>query len=621
MERVKMSASKTIIKIGLLTIAIFAVLLIALNYVFDENRYKIVLQEQLNKMTGVKIVLDGPMDISFFPLPHVSLKDVKLNIDIGKNKALTFQVKALSFALPWKSFFEDIKEISDIQAQSILVNYDDNKNQGLSLFFEHFEGDIINTMDKLDVPEFELSLGNNKIKGDVVISFANNQTDVKGNLETQQWQSFVSSSHFGATDKAILNKILHDQWLKQVNVDLKVKINKLILKDDTLKEAKFAVTIKDNRLTVVYKGKIAAIEHSGKVTLQNSENNKPLITVDFKVNDPEKTKNMEGVLKALYETDSPQVKVFLKLAQLKIPVSDNNPSSNRFFLTEFISFDRLQALNADFVIQAVDVLIGTIPLQNITFEAKFKKNEIKLTSKGQFKNGEQVSHFDIKFNEKQPDVSLDAVIDLKNADASEVMKLFNKASTLQGGQLNLSFKGNSKGANPHALMANVNGKAVVFIQNMTLLNKAIDSRQVDIFAAILKSIHSKKNETLFECVAVKLDFMNGIAKANRSVALETPDIYALGAGTLNLRTQILDFAFELQPRSNLNVEIGSIDHLVYLKGTLQSPQISMSPKGLIKEGGTLVLGVATGGLSVLAEKLYKVATKTNSPCKQVLNAS
>ncbi|MGD9591886.1 MAG: AsmA-like C-terminal region-containing protein, partial [Candidatus Berkiella sp.] len=280
--------------------------------------------------------------------------------------------------------------------------------------------------------------------------------------------------------------------------------------------------------------------------------------------------------------------------------------------------DRIRSIQSELTIQVQEIILGKLNIQKATIDAKVKKDALNILVKSGFEQGSQESQFSINFADLPGDYALQADIDLKSANASNVIKLLDKDSMVDGGTLNLSFKGNTKGNNFKTMISNLSGKAVVYIQNMKLLNKTIDSRHLDLFAAILKSFDNKKNETLFECVAIKLDFLNGIAKANQSIALETPDIYAMGAGVLNLRTSKLDFAFNLYPRSNVNIEIGSLDQRVYLKGTIENPQIVLSPKALIKEGGTLALGVATGGLSLLAEKLYKVTTKQSSPCKQVL---
>ncbi len=103
-----MSASKTIFKIVFLTIFLFALLLFGIHYVVDENKYKPLLQAQLNKMTGVEIPLNGQMKVSWIPLPHIELKDIKINMPLSKTKALNFQVEAMSLALPWKYFYQDI---------------------------------------------------------------------------------------------------------------------------------------------------------------------------------------------------------------------------------------------------------------------------------------------------------------------------------------------------------------------------------------------------------------------------------------------------------------------------------------------------------------------------------
>jgi len=612
-----MSAGKTVLKIVFGTIIIFAALLYAMIYAIDANKYKLILQAQLNRMTGVDIRLDGPMNIRVLPFPHVELKDVNIKIDMGKYKQLDFQVNSMSLGLPWRSFYQELKEISEIDANSIIVSYVDNKKVMLSLYFEHFEGDIANAFDKVDISSFKIKHGSNDVKGNMHINYAHNKTFINGIVETDHFHSPLASNQLIANEKVILNKILQDEWLKQVEAQIAVKVNKLQLQDSTLENAKFDLSVKDNRLTVVYQGSVAAIQHSGKVIVHKNKNNAPQIDAAFKVKYPNDVNSMDGEVKAIYEGEARQLQGKIKVNQLKLPISEKSAADEPRVSKEMLHIERLRSFEGDFVIEADELLVDKFKWQKAIINAKVKKNSAQLTLKGLFHQGEQESKFDLTFNDKS-EFTLTTNLVLKHAQASEAIKFIAQDSKLEDGKLNFQFNGHSKGTSVNALMTNISGNAVIDIQQMKLLDKTIDSRHVDVFAAILKTFKSKKNETLFECVAIKLDFVNGIAKANQSIALETPDIYALGAGTLNLHTKKLDFAFDLQPRSNMNVELGSLDHVVYLQGTLDSPQVTMSSKGLIKEGGTLVLGVATGGLSLLAEKLYKVATKS-SPCKQVLS--
>ncbi len=122
------------------------------------------------------------------------------------------------------------------------------------MFFERFEGHIINKFDKVAFHAFKLKLGSNNIKGNFEIAFAKEKTNIKGNVETQVWHSFLSSKQVATVDKTILNKTLPDDWLTHVSANVMVKINKLQLQDDMLNNAKFNIEIKNNRLSVVYEG-------------------------------------------------------------------------------------------------------------------------------------------------------------------------------------------------------------------------------------------------------------------------------------------------------------------------------------------------------------------------------
>lgn len=601
---------KTILKIVFFIILLLIAIGLVMVYTIGEHKNKEILQAQISKVTGLEVVLGGAIDFNLFPLPHIHLEDVSLRADLKNNKELLFKFKKVSFSLPWKSFYQELKELKHIQAEDLTLNYFSHGKIEQSINFDKFKGNITSVNESLNISDFELTLGKNAIKGNLAFVFTNDKTTMKGDLALSSFNSFLSSKSFTGNNRTLLNKFLNEESLKSLEATLQVKIKQLALQDAVLQNVKLQVDLKNSMLIVTYQGKEGELSHKGKIVLQ-SKKNSPQLLASFNINDPKGIKTMEGMVGFLYEQENPLFTGKIKLKQWTLSLL-NEDQTNLNFLKKIKDYE------GDLAVEVADLTVDKFKLQNAHLFLKLKKNLMSADLKGTLEQGESINHITVNYNESAPNFSVSANVQLKNAKATEIIKLFDTRATILGGQLNFSFNGNSKGVNVANMLANLNGNATIYIKDLKLINQNIDSSKVDIFAAIFKSFNSKKSDTNLECIAIKLDFTNGIASANQSIAIETADLFALGAGSLNLRTQKLDFAFDLQPRSNLNVEIGSLDHVVYLKGTLANPQIETSAKGFIKEGGTLMLGLATGGMSLLAEKLYKVATKNSSPCKQVL---
>jgi uncharacterized protein YhdP len=88
------------------------------------------------------------------------------------------------------------------------------------------------------------------------------------------------------------------------------------------------------------------------------------------------------------------------------------------------------------------------------------------------------------------------------------------------------------------------------------------------------------------CLVARFDFEDGIATA-RQLVLETDKVQAVGAGTLDLRDQTMDFVFQPRPKQNdLVGEVGPVG----VKGPLSGPEIQLT-KGTV---ATKVIGETVG---------------------------
>ena len=190
---------------------------------------------------------------------------------------------------------------------------------------------------------------------------------------------------------------------------------------------------------------------------------------------------------------------------------------------------------------------------------------------------------------------------------------------MHNGNLEVNFNGVGQGKSLHSVIATLSGKALIYIQELTIEQARIDSRFVDLFSALWKAFTPTQHGTLLQCAVLRFDIAQGQAKAKQSIGMETSDLSILGGGDLNLITKEMNFVFDMYPRSHLNIELGSFNNIVFVKGTIKEPQVSASMQGVIKEGGSIALGIATGGISLIVEKLVKMATQNKSVCQQVLS--
>ena len=88
------------------------------------------------------------------------------------------------------------------------------------------------------------------------------------------------------------------------------------------------------------------------------------------------------------------------------------------------------------------------------------------------------------------------------------------------------------------------------------------------------------------CFVARFDFKDGVGTA-RTLVLETDKVQAPGAGTLDLRTETMDFTFAPRPkRQNLVGRVGPVD----VRGPLSSPEVELADGAVAAK----VLGEAIG---------------------------
>lgn len=175
------------------------------------------------------------------------------------------------------------------------------------------------------------------------------------------------------------------------------------------------------------------------------------------------------------------------------------------------------------------------------------------------------------------------------------------------------------GKSGQALLASAEGRVEVQI-GAGRINKEIAVLPLSgIFVTLLETLSSSsegEQGTKLECAVLKMDISEGIATSPQGIAMQTDKLNVLGAGTLNLSTGEIDFHFKTVKRSGLGVSIlGIADRFVRIAGTLQKPEVTVDPKGLLIHGAA---ALATSGVTLLFDNIASRLTSFGNPCDTVL---
>lgn len=196
---------------------------------------------------------------------------------------------------------------------------------------------------------------------------------------------------------------------------------------------------------------------------------------------------------------------------------------------------------------------------------------------------------------------------------------------LSGGKTDVRIDLKAAGESVRALMASADGEAVVSVGEGRLNNKVVDWAAGDLlnqFAAILNPLGKTEDATPLSCAVVRFTLRDGIATANKGIAMRTAKVDVVGSGTVDLRTETLDLGITPRAREGVGLSLsGPLSGLTRLRGTLANPTIGLDEEGSVRAAASVGAAVATGGLSLLGELILDRVTADSDPCRTALGQS
>mgnify|MGYP001823731940 FL=1 len=122
------------------------------------------------------------------------------------------------------------------------------------------------------------------------------------------------------------------------------------------------------------------------------------------------------------------------------------------------------------------------------------------------------------------------------------------------------------------------------------------------------------------CAVCDFNIKDGLAKSD-VIMIDDPEKTLLSEGTVNFKTEALDFGIHTKPKEGLgtketgkvSVSLGAITKPFKLGGTLANPSLGISPERAAK-----TLGSALVGPGSLASLFVSVSSGKEDPCAEAL---
>ena len=187
-------------------------------------------------------------------------------------------------------------------------------------------------------------------------------------------------------------------------------------------------------------------------------------------------------------------------------------------------------------------------------------------------------------------------------DLAALLSAAGKPREVRGGKTAINIDLDMRGASPHAWASTASGNVRIVVGPATLLNTKLDlSSAIDKVAQAINPFRERDPSTELVCAVVRLPLANGIARVDRSIAMETQKVAVSATGTLDFRNETLDFNFH--PKVNKGISIPGLNFadLVGLRGPFASPQVAVNAAGSVKAIASIGAAVGTAGLSTIGQ--------------------
>ena len=171
------------------------------------------------------------------------------------------------------------------------------------------------------------------------------------------------------------------------------------------------------------------------------------------------------------------------------------------------------------------------------------------------------------------------------------------------------------GSSLRALAGTLNGQVRLIGSGGRVVNSRLMASSNAFLTQLLTSLNplaTRRPTTEVVCAVYLLKARDGVVTTDPALVMRTAEIDIVANGSVDLRTEKIDFSFKTAARKGLGISVTQLIN-PYLKvtGTLGSPGVTLDPTGTLVNGGA---AFATAGLSIVATTLWDRMVNEKDPC-------
>jgi len=289
----------------------------------------------------------------------------------------------------------------------------------------------------------------------------------------------------------------------------------------------------------------------------------------------------------------------------------------RVFSDEPLPFTALPSVDADLTVQVGTLVLDNEQLTNVAVTLQLNNGQLTLKPfRFGLAGGVIEGEASLDTSKKTPAASL-----RMQGRQVELGKLDSKGPII-GGKSDLVIDLKGSGESVRALMASATGETSISVSEGQLRGKAVRLAGGDVLFQVLGAINpfiKSEDNTQMTCAAVRFIIRDGVATADKGIAMRTRQVDVVGSGTVDLRSERLDLVIKPRARGGVGVSFTTpLAGLVKVGGTIAKPSVGIDTAGTLRTAASVGAGFATGGLSTVGELLLERVTADEDPCRTAL---
>ena len=224
---------------------------------------------------------------------------------------------------------------------------------------------------------------------------------------------------------------------------------------------------------------------------------------------------------------------------------------------------------------------------------------------------------DVEFNARGAVApSLHLQLSAQNIDLGALAAFTGNAREIRDGKVRASVDLAASGTTPHRWASSMSGSMLAVSGPATLTGAAGGAEStLSRITVLLDPLRGARNATELRCAVIRLPVSDGVARVDRSIAVETGEIGVLASGTIDFRNETIDLALQPQLRRGVSIDVSQIASIVRVRGSFAHPAVGVdavqSAQTIARIGALAEKG---GGLAALGRALVAPPATGGEPC-------